>query len=67
MLNKYSKTFICECGHIEDRDLNAARNLLTLGYGGNNACGDGSSDLGSDLSETTVVEAGILKCSEMST
>ena len=61
------RTFICECGHIEDRDINAANNLLTLGYRGNNACGHGSSGLGLyDLDETTVGEAGISgehKCS----
>jgi putative transposase len=61
------RTFICECGHIEDRDLNAARNLRTLGYGGNNACGHESSGLDPVPSETIVAEAGILKCSEMST
>lgn len=26
------RTYKCDCGHAEDRDINAARNLYTLGY-----------------------------------
>lgn len=38
------RTYICDCGHVEDRDLNAARNILregirTVGRTGTNACG----------------------------
>jgi putative transposase len=53
------RTFICECGHIEDRDINAANNLLTLGYRGINACGHGGSGSNLDLNETVVEETGI--------
>ena len=60
------RTYICECGYIADRDVNAAKNLRTLGLRGI-ACGHGSSGSTERLNETTVVEAGILKCAEMHT
>ena len=66
------RTFHCDCGYTEDRDINAALNLRTLGLRGINACGHGSS--GSQLpsgvepqNETTVVEAGTTPCSPLST
>ena len=34
------RVYRCECGYVADRDLNAARNLSTLGYRGINACGE---------------------------
>lgn len=39
------RVYRCECGYIADRDLNAARNLSTLGYGGIDACGEEGSGL----------------------
>lgn len=52
------RTFKCDCGHTEDRDVNAAQNLRTLGFRGNDACGQEGSgpDLGQD--ETSLNEAG---------
>lgn len=51
------RTFKCDCGHTEDRDVNAAQNLRTLGLRGI-ACGQegAGSDLGQ--SETGLDEAG---------
>jgi putative transposase len=54
-----TRTYRCSCGYVEDRDVNAALNLRTLGLRETNACGHGSSGrrLGVD-GETDVVEAG---------
>ena len=58
------RTYTCECGYVEDRDVNAAKNLrdYTRGYRGMNACGHGGSGLMEASSETAVVEAGISVC-----
>lgn len=61
-----TRTFSCECGYIEDRDINAAKNLRTLGLREINACGHGSSDSGATQSETAVIEAGTNPCSLVS-
>jgi putative transposase len=53
------RTFKCACGHTEDRDVNAAQNLRTLGFMGIYACGQKCS--GHRLlvgDETGLVEAG---------
>lgn len=52
------RTFKCDCGHIEDRDVNAAQNLRTLGLRGNYACGQEGSGSDSGLNETSLDEAG---------
>jgi len=52
------RTFQCGCGHIEDRDVNAAKNLRTLGLRGIDACGQEGSGLGLDQDETSLDEAG---------
>lgn len=53
------RVYKCDCGYSCDRDLNAAKNIHTVGLTGINACGDGSSGfkICAD-SETTVIEAG---------
>jgi len=53
------RTFACVCGYECDRDLNAAKNIHTLGLREFEACGQTSSgeDL-FDLRETSLVEAG---------
>lgn len=53
------RIFVCECGHVEDRDLNAAINLginglSTLGLRGIQACGESVNPL--DLIEKVVSE-----------
>ena len=53
------RTFNCDCGHVEDRDVNAAQNLRTLGLRGTYACGQKGS--GHRLlvgDETSLDEAG---------
>ena len=57
----------CECGLVEDRDLNAAKNLGTLGLRGTHACGQGSSGLSIVVSETGLEEAGTKSCSLVGT
>lgn len=52
------RTFSCDCGYTEDRDVNAAINLSTLGLRGSYACGQEGSDSDFDLSETSLDEAG---------
>jgi putative transposase len=55
------RTYVCtECGLIEDRDVNAAKNILTVGLT-ELACGQGSSGHYSD-GETTLDEAGTTAC-----
>lgn len=61
------RVYTCECGYVEDRDVNAALNLRTLGLRGNNACGHDSSGLVEMPGETVVDEARTKPCSEMST
>ena len=58
------RTYTCECGYSEDRDVNAALNLrnYTLGYGEINACGHEGSGFGETRSETVVSESGISVC-----
>jgi putative transposase len=53
------RVYKCDCGHTEDRDVNAAQNLRTLGFRGNYACeqkGSGHQFLVGD--ETSLDEAG---------
>lgn len=53
------RTYRCGCGHTEDRDVNAAQNLCTLGFRGIYACGQKGS--GHRLvvgDETSLDEAG---------
>ena len=50
-------TMRCDCGHAEDRDVNAAQNLRTLGLRGI-ACGQEGSGSGSGQDETGLDEAG---------
>jgi len=52
------RTFKCDCGHTEDRDVNAAQNLRTLGFRGNDACGQEGSGRGLGQDETSLDEAG---------
>lgn len=52
------RTYRCDCGHAEDRDVNAAQNLHTLGLRGIDACGQEGSGSDSGLSETNLDEAG---------
>ncbi len=57
------EVYRCDCGHVDDRDVNAANNLRTLGLRGTgsgdpNACGQESSGLDSGQDETSLVEAG---------
>lgn len=53
------RNYYCkECGYAQDRDINAALNLSTLGLRGSQACGEGSSGVGTCLHETTLVETG---------
>lgn len=47
-----------DCGVVHDRDVNAARNLATLGYRGSNACGEGSAGRTFGSGETALAEAG---------
>jgi putative transposase len=62
------RTYTCECGYSEDRDINAALNLkdYTLGYRGINACGHDGSGFDENQSETVVEEAGISVCAHKS-
>ena len=41
----------CSCGHVEDRDVNAAKNILRLGFG------SGTTELGNDTSHERSVHA----------
>ena len=53
------RIYRCDCGHVEDRDINAAQNLRTLGLRGTYACGQKGS--GHRLlvgDETSLDEAG---------
>lgn len=52
------RTYKCDCGHIEDRDVNAAQNLCTLGLRGIDACGQEGAGLGLGQDETGLDEAG---------
>jgi len=54
------RIYICRCGYVADRDINAARNLrdYTRGYRGINACGHDGSGYEETHSETVVAEAG---------
>ena len=63
------RVFRCEsCGSQMDRDLNAAKNLCTLGLRGTDACGHSTSTEGSgESSESWVVETGTKSCSLVST
>ena len=60
------REYICEaCGVIEDRDLNAAKNLEAVGYTVFDACGQESSGLKTaNSNETYLVEAGTTPLSE---
>lgn len=31
------RTCVCECGHVEDRDINAAKNILNFAFSGRGA------------------------------
>lgn len=50
------RVFKCDCGHEEDRDINAARNLRTLGLRETHACGQIST--GTKEYETKLDESG---------
>jgi transposase len=53
------RVYKCECGYTEDRDINAAMNLCTLGYRGINAHGDVGSDGQATGRETDIGDVGI--------
>ena len=65
------RVFIClQCGNIEDRDVNAAKNiedegLRTAGLAGTYACGEIGAGLATD--ETGLCEAGTMLCSLVGT
>jgi putative transposase len=52
------RVYKCDCGHTEDRDVNAAQNLRTVGLAGIYACGQEGPDFDSGHSETGLDEAG---------
>lgn len=52
------RVYKCDCGHTEDRDVNAAQNLRTLGFRGNYACGQEGSGFDLHQGETSLDEAG---------
>ena len=56
------RTYRCECGYVEDRDVHAAKNLCTLGYRGSQACGEESTGSEESPSETSLGETGISEC-----
>jgi putative transposase len=62
------RVYKCECGHVEDRDVNAAKNLRDYPrLRGINACGHGSAGPRLSTDETAVVEAGTKPCSLVGT
>jgi len=57
-LSRSDRAFKCDCGHTEDRDVNAAQNLRTLGFRGIDACGQAGSGPGLCQDDTGLGETG---------